>query len=187
MARPGDGSVDTEAGNPQLRDARYCWQKDRERYGAKPFFREQSIWAVAVFRWGQWGDQHPRKLVRLTCDRVYWPVYRLVETLTGITLDKTTEVGAGLRIYHFGGIVVHPKARLGQHVTLRQGTTIGERKTGAGAPRIGDSVEIGAHALVLGDISVGDGARVGAGALVIRDVAPGGVALGIESRILPGS
>jgi acetyltransferase-like isoleucine patch superfamily enzyme len=44
--------------------------------------------------------------------------------------------------------------------------------------RIGDSVWIGARAIVLKGVSIGDGAIVGAGAIVTRDVPAGAVVVG---------
>ena len=44
-------------------------------------------------------------------------------------------------------------------------------------PVLGDDVDVGAYAQVLGPVRIGDGARLGALALVIKDVPPGGIAL----------
>jgi serine O-acetyltransferase len=44
-------------------------------------------------------------------------------------------------------------------------------------PVLGDDVDVGAHAQVLGPVRIGNGARLGALALVIEDVPPGGVAM----------
>jgi serine O-acetyltransferase len=145
--------------------------------------REQSVYAVAVHRLGQWGDRQP-PLLRRVVDRLYWPLFRVVETLTGISIDKTTVVGPGLRIHHFGAIVVHPRAVIGRDCTMRHGVTIGERREGAGAPVIGDGVNIGAHAQILGPIRIGDGARIGAMALVLDDVPDGGTVVAPAARLL---
>jgi serine O-acetyltransferase len=164
--------------------ARTTWSQDRERYGRHAWLREQSIYAVGLFRFGQWADARGGLLAR-GLDRVYWPVYRVVETLTGISLDKATVVGPGLRIHHFGAVVVHPDARIGARCTLRQGVTVGERRDGGGAPVIGDDVTLGAHAHVLGAIQIGDGARIGAMALVIEDVPAGATVVAPAARVLP--
>jgi serine O-acetyltransferase len=94
-------------------------------------------------------------------------------------------VGPGLRIHHFGAVVVHPDARIGARCTLRQGVTVGERRDGGGAPVIGDDVTLGAHAHVLGAIQIGDGARIGAMALVIEDVPAGATVVAPAARVLP--
>jgi serine O-acetyltransferase len=160
------------------------FREDRARYGAHAWVREQSLWAVGVYRFGQWADERPSRLLRLVLGRGYWLAFRVVETATGISLTKECTIGGGLRIHHFGGIVIHPDAQIGRRCTLRHGVTIGERAEGAGVPTIGDGVEIGAYASILGPIRVGDGAKVGAHALVIRDVPDKAVVVAPEARVL---
>jgi acetyltransferase-like isoleucine patch superfamily enzyme len=52
---------------------------------------------------------------------------------------------------------------------------------------VGDDVEFGVGAIVIGPVRIGAGARVGAGAVVVKDVPPNGVAVGNPARILTGS
>lgn len=147
--------------------------EDRKRYPRHAALREQSWWAVRTYRLGRQLALVPAGGRRVLADKTYWAVFRVVETVTGISLPREATVGPGLRIHHFGGITVHPDAVLGRTVTLRQGVTIGERYEGSGVPKIGDDVEIGAYAQLLGPITIGDGAKVGALALVIEDVPAG--------------
>jgi serine acetyltransferase len=60
---------------------------------------------------------------------------------------------------------------------LRHNVTIGNIRRGPGdttaCPVIGDGVEFGAGAVVVGPVSVGAGALIGANAVVSHDVAPG--------------
>lgn len=160
------------------------FREDLARYGRRAWLREQSLWAIAVFRFGQWADALPNRAARLALGRLYWLAYRLVETATGISLTKQTSVGGGLLIHHFGGVVVHPDATIGSRCTLRQGVTIGERSAGKGVPTIGDDVEIGANASVLGPVRIGDGAKIGAHALVLHDVPAKAVVVAPEAQIL---
>jgi serine O-acetyltransferase len=157
---------------------------DLARYPARPWLREQSIWAVAVMRFGQRNDQRPTGLLRRVLDRVYWLAFRVVETATGITLPKSTRIGGGLRIHHFGCVIVHPDAVLGRNCTLRQGNTIGNRRPGGPVPQLGNGVELGAYAQVLGDVKVGDNALIGAMSVVLHDVPPGATAVGSPARVI---
>lgn len=161
-----------------------AWKQDRARYPERAFFREQSLWALALYRFGRWGDAHSSKLVRSLANRLYWMVYRSVETKTGIGITKLTAIGPGLRIHHFGNIFIHSAVKIGARCTLRQGVTIGSRHEGGPVPTIGNDVDLGAYAQVLGGISVGDGAQIGAMSVVLKDVPPGATAVGIPARIL---
>jgi serine O-acetyltransferase len=157
------------------------WRADRTRYGPRAWAREQSWWAVAVLRLGEWGDEGGGP-GRRAARAAYWPLYRLVQTVTGIGLSKEVSVGGGLRIHHFGGVFVSGGVVIGERCTLRQGVTIGERHDGGPVPVLGDDVELGAYAQVLGGVNVGDGATVGAMAVVLEDVPAGATAVGIPAR-----
>jgi serine acetyltransferase len=102
----------------------------------------------------------------------------------GIELNHKAAVGAGLRIFHGVGLVVHESARIGAHCTLRQCTTLGERN--GGCPVLCDGVDVGANAVILGPVTIGAGAAIGAGAVVLVDVPPGAAAVGNPARVIEG-
>ncbi|MDC7221520.1 MAG: hypothetical protein PQJ59_16420, partial [Spirochaetales bacterium] len=52
------------------------------------------------------------------------------------------------------------------------------------APIIGNNVDIGAGAKILGDISIGDNVHIGANAVVITDVPSNSLAVGIPAKII---
>ncbi|HEX4124437.1 MAG TPA: glycosyltransferase [Tepidisphaeraceae bacterium] len=157
---------------------------DLARYPRRPFWREQSVWAVMIYRFGRHNDQRRPGPIRFIGNAIYWPAYRVAETLLGITLPKAAEVGPGLRIYHFGTIVIHQHAKLGARCTIRHGVTIGSRREKGPAPVLEDGVNLGAFAQILGDIRIGRGASIGAMAVVLKDVPPGATAVGNPARII---
>ena len=162
------------------------WLADCRRLGVRhPLLREQSAWAIRVYRFGQSIGRRPDGTTTRLLERFYWGLFRLVETITGISLPKGVEVGPGLRIWHFGGIFVSPGVRIGSNCTLRQGVTIGNRVPDGPVPTIGDNVEIGAYAQILGGVRLGDNCRVGAMAVVLIDVPDGCAAVGNPARIVP--
>ena len=106
--------------------------------------------------------------------------YRLVvEWMLGVELPPQVQAGPGLRIRHGQGLVVNTGTVLGRDVMLRHNVTIGNIRRGPGdttaCPVIGDGVELGAGAVVVGPVTVGDGALIGANAVVSSDVPAGAV------------
>lgn len=160
------------------------WQADLRRYPPRPFLREQSIWAVWIYRVGRRLERRPDGAMKRVMMKGYWLVYRLIETLLAISLPVTATIGPGLRIWHFGNIFVHSQAVIGANCTLRQGVTIGNREEDDAVPVIGDNVEFGAYAQVLGGVRIGDNARIGAMSVVLCDVPAGATAVGIPARIV---
>jgi len=163
-----------------------AWQADLSRCTGqgRPWLREQSLWALWVYRFGRRVDAMPNGMRRRWRTRLYWLLFRGVETLTGISLPKECHVGPGLRIWHFGGIFINPASVIGANCTVRQGVTLGNRVEHGPCPVLEDGVELGAYAQVLGGVRLGAGSKVGAMAVVLEDVPPGATAVGNPARIL---
>lgn len=83
----------------------------------------------------------------------------------GFTIHKNT-FGAGLRIWHYGNIVVNAFARVGKNCTLHGDNCIGNNGFGGNSPRIGDNVDIGVGAKIIGDIDIASNVIIGAGSVV---------------------
>ncbi len=133
--------------------------------------------AIVVYRGFRWARQRgiPSQPLR-------YVVERFVEATTGIQLPVDAEIGPGLRIHHFGGIILHPAVRLGAGCTLFQGVTLGTARDDGGVPVVGNEVTIGAGAKVLGEITLGDRCRVGANAVVVHSCPEDAVLIGIPAR-----
>jgi serine O-acetyltransferase len=165
-----------------------AWQADLARVGApRALLKEQSLWALWVYRFGRRVDRRRPGLLRKLLLPLYWLLFRLVETLTGISLPKACVIGKGLRIWHFGGVFINADAVIGENCTFRQGVTIGNRQEGGPSPVLGDNVELGAYAQVLGGVHIGNCCRIGAMAVVLTDMPAGSTAVGQPARIIPAS
>jgi serine O-acetyltransferase len=110
-------------------------------------------------------------------------VTRVARHLFGCYVAPQTVIGAGCELGYGGiGIVIHKDARLGRDVLVAPGVVIGGRSGLPGAPEIGDRVQIGAGAKVLGPIHIGADAFIGANAVVLHDVPPGEVVVGVPAH-----
>lgn len=146
----------------------------------------QGLWVMAVYRFGRWRYGIKQPWLRVPMSMVYRVLKLASQILTGIDLPCEVRVGRRLLIEHFGGIVVSGDTVLGDDVVIRNGVTIGLRRTGErGAPVIGNRVDIGTGAKVLGAITIGDDVVIGANAVVITDVPSNSLAVGVPARIVP--
>lgn len=161
--------------------------EDLSRYPQKPFFKEQSIWAIKLYRWGRLLDSQKPSISRSIKLKIYWLTFRFIETLTGISLPKGAIIGGGLKIWHFGNIFINSDSVIGKNCTLRQGVTIGNRYENGPSPVIGDNVEVGAYAQILGGIKVGNNVKIGAMSVVLSDIPDNATAVGIPAKIITHS
>jgi serine O-acetyltransferase len=135
----------------------------------------QALLAYRIFRWF-----HER---RIPTQPVRFVVERFIEITTGISIPAQACIGKGLRIHHFGGIIVHPETVIGDRCTIYHGVTLGDLGGWGGAPHVGNQVVIGAGAKLLGRIAVGDQCRIGANAVVLTSVPAGYVAVGVPAVV----
>lgn len=146
----------------------------------------QGLWVMAVYRFGRWRYQLKSAWVRVPCSFLYRVLKLLSQILTGIDLPCEVSIGRRLTIDHFGGIIISGDTVMGDDVIIRNGVTIGLKRTRErGAPVIGNRVDIGAGAKVLGAIRIGDDVIIGANAVVLCDVPSNSLAVGVPARIIP--
>ena len=137
-----------------------------------------SFQALVVYRVFRWCAER-----RIPTQPLRFCVERWTEITTGISLPAEARIGPGLRIHHFGNIIIHSETTLGADCTLYQGVTLGDLGGWGGAPHVGNRVLIGAGAKLLGAIEVGDDCQIGANAVVRTSVPANSLAVGIPAVI----
>ncbi len=147
-------------------------------------FGAQGFWVMVVYRFGRWRYGVRPALLRKFFSLIYKILYKLMQILTGIELPCEADIGKNFIIDHFGGIVVSGYAKLGDNCRIRNGVVIGLKNVEEiGAPVIGNNVDIGAGAKVLGKITIGHNVLIGANAVVISDVPDNSIAVGVPAVI----
>jgi serine O-acetyltransferase len=142
----------------------------------------QGFWALVVYRFGRWRYRIKPAVLRKVFSLMYRIAFKLVQIMTGIELPCEVEIGRNFVIDHFGGIVISGYAKFGNDCRIRNGVVVGlQRVDQPIAPIIGDNVDIGAGAKVLGAIKIGNNVVIGANAVVIRDVPDNSVAAGVPA------
>jgi serine O-acetyltransferase len=143
--------------------------------------------ALAAYRLGVWvNNQRPGPL-RFVLRRVHWFGSAVARNVYGIELYPTTIIGRRLAIIHQHGIVIHPRAVIGDDCVIRQGATLGGLRPMPGvsrAPTLGDRVEVGAGAMIVGKIMVGDDVVIGPNAVVMTNVPSGSIVASPQARIM---
>jgi serine O-acetyltransferase len=144
------------------------------------------FWALQVYRFGHLRYRFNNRVVRVILGVLHIALAKLAEMLCGVTISVSARIGRRLTIEHSGAIVIHGNSRIGDDCILRQGVTIGNRRLNEplDAPRIGNRVNIGAGAKILGAVTVGDDVEIGANAVVLQDVPSNSIAVGVPARVI---
>lgn len=114
---------------------------------------------------------------------------RINHWLFGVTIGNQVRSTGGLLIAH-GHVVLDGWTLLGNDVHINPFVTLGisnsvRRPFELWGPAIGDHVNIGTGAKIMGKVTIGDYARIGANAVVLDDVPPHHTAVGAPARSFP--
>ncbi|GAB2532322.1 serine O-acetyltransferase EpsC [Brachybacterium huguangmaarense] len=109
--------------------------------------------------------------------------------VTGVEIHPGAVIGRRFFIDHGMGVVIGETAEVGDDVMLYHGVTLGGRSMARTKrhPTVRDNVVIGAGARVLGPVEIGEDAQVGANAVVVGDVPAGSIAVGVPARVRTGA
>lgn len=144
----------------------------------------QGFWAMTVYRFGRWRYGIQPRWLRMPFSVLYKILFKWIQIVAGIELPCEVRLGRNFVIDHSGGIVVSGYATFGDNCRIRSGVVVGLARTDDPcAPVIGDNVDIGAGAKVLGRIRIGNNVSIGANAVVIRDVPDDSIAVGVPASV----
>jgi serine O-acetyltransferase len=123
--------------------------------------------------------------------RLATTVSRLNHLLYGVTIGHEVRSYGALLIAH-GHVVLDGYTRLGHEVIINPFVTLGisnsdERPFELWGPVIGNHVNIGTGAKIVGKVNIGDGVKIGANAVVVHDVPAYHTAVGVPARSFPST
>lgn len=133
------------------------------------------IWATAVYRLAH-------ELHKLNVSLLPRFMTEYAHSRTGIDIHPGAVIGESFFIDHGTGVVIGGTARIGKHVTIYQGVTLGARRFEVDRdgnlvrgtkrhPTLQDHVTVYANASVLGgDTVIGFGAVIGASVTIVKSV-----------------
>lgn len=171
--------------NPKsVRELFQIWREDLQAHRGE--WSTPGFQAIALHRFGNYRMNLPRGW-RAPLTITYNVLFTFVRNVYGVEVPYSAKIGRRVVLEHAqGGIVVHGDTVIGDDCHIRQGCTLGNRYLDRprDAPKVGNGVNIGAGAKILGDVHIGDDANIGANAVVINDVPTGQTAVGPKAHLL---
>jgi len=163
------------------------WQQIKEDWIAhRQDWTKAGFQAIFVYRFGVWRMTIEPKIFRASFSILYRFLYRYIRNHYGIDLPYTVNLGRRVVIEHQSAIIIHGFSVIGDDCVIRQGVTLGNRylEKPLEAPKLGNRVNIGAGAKILGNVNIGDDVNIGANAVVLSDITSGKTAVGIPAKII---
>jgi len=162
------------------------WDLVREDYRTNDAsLLSQGFLMLLIHRFGNWRMGVRPKLLRAPLTLIYRLFNKMSQFWFGMKLDYTVKVGRRVKLEHFGGMILGAR-EIGNDVIIRQNTTFGIRSTDDlnAKPIIGNFVDIGAGAVIVGNVTIGDNAIIGANSVVFTSVPPDAVVMGVPGKVI---
>jgi serine O-acetyltransferase len=169
----------------------FLLREDYERHrhdSTRPGFR-----AIGSYRFAAWARGLHNSVLRLVFSSIGEVMLRFVRNQYGIELYSTSTIGRRFQIGHQNGIVIHKFATIGDDCRVRHGVTLGvggikraksPESFRGNAPVLGNEVDVGAGAVIVGRIRIGDGVNIGPNAVVLTDVPAGATVMAPMAKII---
>ncbi|MFW2488475.1 serine O-acetyltransferase [Clostridium chromiireducens] len=157
---------------------KYIYFKNRKSFFKALIYKEHEYYLWKFVKYLRKEENSNNKIIKI--------FYRRKKNILGSRLGLTIPEGVferGLHIWHYGNIVVNGYAKVGKNCVLHGDNCIGNDGKSDFAPVIGDNVELGVGAKVLGNINIADNIKIGAGAIVVQSFnEPGITVVGVPAR-----
>lgn len=138
-------------------------------------FSYPGIFAVTIFRLAH-------ELYKLSVPLIPRMMTEYAHSVTGIDIHPGAEIGKFFFIDHGTGVVIGQTTKIGRHVKLYQGVTLGALSTRGGQslretkrhPTLEDNVTVYSGASILGgETVIGEGAVIGSNVFITSSISPG--------------
>jgi serine O-acetyltransferase len=149
----------------------------------------RAFWGLAIYRFGRWVYERPRRLPMLPFRALYVLLFEAGRLLTKTSFNVRSRIETEVWVAPRGEIFVSLGARVGRGSMLHGGNTVGVggRPGARGHPRLGERVILAPGASAVGPVLIPDGAVIAANTLVGRSLPCAGGWTGIPPKPMPAA
>ena len=120
-------------------------------------------------------------------NRIFYCLFNRKKNILGAKLGFTiwqNTILKGVRIWHYGSIIINGHAQIGENCQLHGNNCIGNKGVSDDrAPVIGNNVDIGIGASIIGNVYIADNVKIGANSVVTKSCfKKGAILVGCPAR-----
>ncbi len=135
---------------------------------------------IFIYRIAYWLHERNVPLLPQLINKVFLRIIFSCQIGLGAVIGEDVDLGYGGL-----GVVIHPRAIIGDKVSIGSCVTIGGRSGKFQVPVISDGCDIGSGAKILGPVKIGKNCSIGANAVVLHDVPDNHIAVGVPAQNRP--
>lgn len=128
----------------------------------------------------QWTKAHPNIYNQFR--GVMYVIMRWISHRIGFQFSGC-KIGFGIKIFHWGNIVINDKAIIGNNFCVYPGVCIG-RTNDDSVPIIGDNVTMFTNSGVYGKVRIGNNVTIAPNAVVTHDVPDNCIVAGVPAKVI---
>lgn len=166
--------------NPVLQYEKKLYFRNTMHYWISRITHEDNYLVWKYITYLRKEESAPNKLI------AYW--YRRKKNNLGSRLGILIYAGTcakGLHIWHFGPTMISGEAKVGENCTFHGQGCLATDLSGQKGPVLGNNVDVGFGAIIVGDVYIADNVTIGAGAVVTKSCMEKGATLvGIPARVI---
>ena len=162
-------------------------KKELKRYDTslKAFILGYDTWFIGVYlrtmRISIYCEKHPQ-----ISNRIIGAINKMINRHVGRIIGfqfHSPNIGWGIKVFHWGSIVINRNAHIGNKLCIYPGVCIGKTADG-GVPIIGDNVTFFTNSGAYGNIRIGNNVTIVANAVVTHDIPDNCIVGGIPAKII---
>lgn len=166
---------------------------NKSNYSFRRFVHQKRYLIWKYLAWFRWAQYYKAQVASASGVQKLWaklahPIAQRRKNIygekCGVEITNNSIIGRRLSIWHSGVVI---DAQVGDDVSIRGNVVLGSKdlKCTSGRPTIGNGVEVGFGAAIIGDVTIAEHCVVGANAVVTKDfLESDSVIAGVPAKVL---